>query len=372
MSVRIGLLGNSFARLIQLPALRWAAANGAPNEVVAVAGSRLAKAEETASEWGIPYPTDNWTSLFGQDAKAGPMDLAIISTPVDLHAPMVLAAIANGTAILCEKPFAMDGDEARSLRDAAAGHFALIDHQTRWSPWRRAFKEALASGMCGDLWCARIQMRLGSVPRIQAPFSWWYDAQRGGGVLGALGSHILDGVMDQLGGRIESVNAELLTFIKERTGRDGATNPVPVTADEEAILHCVTDAGLPVMIEASVIAFGCERDSGQGSLQEVRGSQGTLRLEGETELFFIPHGGSPESIAVEPLPTVEELGMPMDNIFPRSLPGYLRDVIGAVAAGQKTLPGAATFSDAVHVMDVMDAARASAAEGCRVAVRTDA
>lgn len=368
MSVRIGLLGNSFARLIQLPALRWAGANGAPNEVVAVAGSRLAKAEETASQWAIPYATDDWSSLFSPGAKAGPLDLVIISTPVDLHAPMVRAAIKSGTAILCEKPFAMDGAEARNLRDAAAGHFALIDHQTRWSPWRRAFKGALADGICGDLWSARIQMRLGSVPRLQTPMNWWYDAARGGGVLGALGSHVLDGVMDQFNARIESVSAELLTFIKERVGPAGA--PAPVTADEEAILHCVTDSGLPLMVEASVVGFGSERDTGQGSLQEVRGSRGTLRLEGETELLFIPHGGAPEPLEVEPLPTVEELGMPMDNMFPRSLPGYLRDVIEAVAAGRKTLPGAATFDDAVHVMDVMDAARTSAAEGRRVAVRS--
>ncbi len=368
MSVRIGLVGNSFARIIQLPALRWAGANGAPNEVVAVAGSQQAKADETASEWGIPYATDDWTTLFGEGAKAGPIDLAIISTPVDLHAPMVRAALAAGTAILCEKPFAMDGDEARALRDEARGHFALIDHQTRWSPWRRAFKDALAGGICGDPWAARIQMRLGSAPRIQSPFTWWYDAARGGGVLGALGSHVLDGVMDQFGVRIESVNAELLTFIKNRSGLEGTS--VPVTADEEAILHCVTETGVPLMIETSVVGFGCERDTGQGSLQEVRGSKGTLRLEGETELLFIPHGGSPEPIAVEALPTVEELGMKMDNVFPRCLPGYLRDVIGAVASGRDTLEGAATFDDAVHVMDIMDAARTSSAEGRRVAVRT--
>lgn len=367
MTVRVGILGNSFAKLIQLPALRWADANGGPNSVVALAGRNLAKAQATADEWSIPHATDAWETLFEPSSPAGSLDLVIISTPTDLHAPMVRAALKAGVSILCEKPFALNGDEARELEGEAAGRLALIDHQTRWSPWRRAFKDALASGMCGDLWAGRAQMRLGSVARATLPMTWWYEEERGGGVLGALGSHVIDGVLDQFGGPIASVTADLQTLVKERAGADG--KPVKVTADDSATLWCTLENGLPVQIETDVLGFGCERDAGEGVLHEVRGSKGTLRLEGETELFFIPHGEPAQELPVTPLPTTEEMGISFDNVFPRCLPGYLVDILQAVAAGRNEVPGAATFTDAVHVMDVMDAARVSSREGRRVDVR---
>lgn len=364
MSVRVALLGNSFARLAQLPALRWARENGGPHEVVALAGHDLEKARATADEWAIPTVTDDWTSLFGADAAH--LDLVIVSTPTHLHAPMVRAALESGAAVLCEKPFAMSGDEARELTALARGTLALIDHQTRWSPWRRAFKAAVSEGVVGTPWAGRAQMRVASVPRLGAPMTWWYDETRGGGILGALGSHVLDGVVDQFGRRFAEVTARLSTMIQERPGGDGAA--VPVTADEEAWLHCVMDDGLPLTVETSIVAFGCERDAGQGNLLELRGSDGTLRLEGETHLVFIPHGEAARELAVEPLPTCDEYGMGSSGMFPRCLPTYLRDVLAAVDAGRTALEGAATFASAVHVMDVMDAARTSHREGRQVTV----
>lgn len=369
MSVRIAILGNSFAKAIQLPALRWAAQNGAPNEVVAIAGHDPAKAKDTADAWSIPHATGDWETLFDGSLPGGAPDLAIISTPVHLHAPMLRAALGAGTAILCEKPFALDGDEARGLRDAARGHFAVIDHQTRWSPWRREMAKRIERGDLGTRWFSRVQMNHGAAARIDRPFSWWYDAERGGGTLGALGSHMLDGILDQFGARFGDVSATLSTYITERAGPDGA--PVPVTADEGFHLAASMTDGSTCMVESNLMAFGSPRDAGQGNLIEASGSKGVLRLEGETELMWIPTGGDPEAVAVEAIPTHEELGMPQAGFFSRVLPLYLRDVVQAVAEGSKTLPGAATLDDAVHVMDVLDAARASAREGRRIQVRTD-
>ncbi|QDV07264.1 putative oxidoreductase YvaA [Planctomycetes bacterium Poly30] len=370
-AVRVAVLGNSFANMIQLPALRWAAANGAPNEVVAIAGHGLEKAQTTAKSWGIPVATDRWEDIFDSPLPGGAVDLVIVSTPVHLHAPMVRAAIDADVAILCEKPFALDGAEARELRDAARGRLALIDHQTRWSPLRRELARRIAAGEAGAPWSARVLMNFASEKRLQSPYSWWYDEARGGGTLGAIGSHMLDGVMDQFGTRVESVIAELSTFVKERQRPDGPT--VEVTADEAFWMSCRMHDGLVCQVESSLMAFGAKRDAGEGVLVEYSGSRGTFRLEGETKLLWLPHGGPPEVLARDPLPGHGELGMPPGTgFFPRVLPSYFRDVLQAVAEGRTELPGAADFDDAVHVMDVLDAARESAREGRRVPVRSDA
>lgn len=361
MSVRIAIVGNSFASHVQLPALRWANENGAPNEVIGIAGNDLPKAEETARKWGIPRATSRWPELLEESP-----DLVIITTPVHLHLPMVQVTLRSDAAILCEKPFTMDPAEARGLAEAAQGRLAVIDHQSRWSPWRRELKARIASGMAGTPWSSRITMRWGSPKRLRAPATWWYDAARGGGVLGALGSHMIDGLVDQFGSRVAAVTARLSTYVKHREGRNGG--PVEVTADEAATLLCELEDGTFNDMNMDVMASASSRDAGGGNLIEYTGSRGTLRLEGGTELLWLPHDGEPEVVPVEALPTNEEMGMPEVGTFSRCMPSYLRDLVNATAEGATELPGAATFDDAVHVMEVIAAARRSSESGCRMDV----
>ncbi|MEL6429673.1 MAG: Gfo/Idh/MocA family oxidoreductase [Planctomycetota bacterium] len=369
MKVQIALLGNSFAKKVQVPALRWASDNGAPNQVVTLAGHDAAKAAATAAACGIPHSTGSWEECLDEDV-VGSLDLVIVSTPVDLHAPMVRAVIERTSAdVLCEKPFAMDGDEARELRDLARGRLALIDHQTRWSPWRRAFAREVRAGRCGAPWMGRVNMSVAAQPRIGAPYSWWYDAERGGGTLGAIASHMLDGVLHQFGERVVEVDARLMTHVPKRVDSGGVERAV--TADETALLWITLESGLELTLETSLLAFGIDRDAGNGVLMELRGSKGTLRLEGETDLVFCGVDGTSTDVPLgaEPLASPTELGMPDYGFFGRCLPYYLRDVIRAIGDGETQLPGAATFDDAVHVMDVLDAARAAARTGQRQRVR---
>ncbi|MFT5478767.1 MAG: putative dehydrogenase, partial [Planctomycetota bacterium] len=130
--VRIGLIGNSFASKVQLPALRQIGGN----IVVGIAGADEDKARDTAREWGIPKASGDWRDIIALDC-----DLVILTTPVHLHAPMVRAALETRAAILCEKPFTLNAGEARELADEAHGRLALLDHQLRWSPWRRRMRE---------------------------------------------------------------------------------------------------------------------------------------------------------------------------------------------------------------------------------------
>ncbi|MEM6673974.1 MAG: Gfo/Idh/MocA family oxidoreductase [Planctomycetota bacterium] len=363
MSVRIALFGNSFASLVQLPALRWANENGAPNTVIGIAGSDAAKAAATAREWSIARSTGRWEELLDDRP-----DLVIVTTPVHLHAPMVRGALDAGAAILCEKPFALDGDEARELAEAARGRLCVIDHQTRWSPWRRAFAEQVASGACGTPWSGRILTRWGSAKRLEMPFGWWYDAERGGGAVGALGSHMIDAVLHQFGRRVRAVTAQLSTYVRERPDSKGRATRV--TADEAATLLCELEDGTPCEIHMDSMAFAANRDAGGGNLVEWTGSEGTLRLEADTDLVLVSHSGDVRPIAVDALPTNAEMGMPEVGPFARCLPIYLRAVVGACADGASELAGAATFDDAVYVMDVLDASRRSAREGRRVEVRS--
>ena len=137
--MKIGIVGASFARAAYLPALRHV--EGA--EVVALASSRIESARSAAEEFGIPAAYDDWQAMLDKHQ----LDLVLIATPTDLHAPITLAALERGAHVLCEKPTAMDAGEARAMLDKAnaLGRVGMIDHELRFNPNRQRVAEMIAS-----------------------------------------------------------------------------------------------------------------------------------------------------------------------------------------------------------------------------------
>lgn len=346
--VRVALFGNSFASRIQLPALRWA--GGA--RVVGVAGRDEARLRETADAWSIERWSTDWRALL----EPAP-DLVIVTTPVDLHAEMVTAALDAGAAVLCEKPFAMDAAEAERLVAAASGRPAWLDHQLRFSPYRRRVRALLAEGALGEVRHGRFELHLGSPLWFERPHTWWFEAERGGGILGAIGSHLIDLLRFELG-PVAAVRAELATFVADRRTPDGEARPV--TADEYASLTLRMASGARIEVATS-----CVSPNARGFRYELFGSAGTLRLDDEQDLRFARLGDELAPVeVVEERPSFEEIGIDdRSGPFARSLPLYLRALLEAVAEGRSAVADAATFADGLAVQRVLDAARESARTG---------
>ena len=344
--VRVVLFGNSFASRVQLPALAWAQGN----HVVGIAGRDGAKAHATAEAWGIEHATDDWRGLLELEP-----DLVIVTTPVDLHRPMVLAAAETGAAVLCEKPFAMNEVEAREMCAALEGRGAWIDHQLRWSPALRELRRKVREGELGEVRCASFEMILSPGPGyFERPFRWWYDAERGGGVLGALGSHLVD-LVRFVCGEVVDTRARLATLKPRREDPDGGA-PREVTADEVAWMWLTLEGGAAVEVRTAVGV-----PSERGFRIQVEGTAGVARLDDGADLYAAPVGAELEPAAVPAeFPTHEQTGMPPAGVFARCLPLYLRDLVAAVGRGEHELPLAATFEDGLATQRVLDAARASA------------
>src|SRR5688500_16239090 len=118
--VRVLVLGNGYASYCQLPALRWAERHGGPPvEVAAIVARDMKRAQETAARFHIAHATSDLDQAID---KAGAIDLAIVSTPVDLHAAQVARLLERTpatTSILCEKPFTLRVEDARALAERA-------------------------------------------------------------------------------------------------------------------------------------------------------------------------------------------------------------------------------------------------------------
>ncbi|WP_083897498.1 Gfo/Idh/MocA family protein [Azospirillum sp. B506] len=99
-----------------------------------------------AAERGIPWFADHLAML----DEVCP-DGAVIATPNAAHAPVALACMARGVAVLVEKPIAETVEAARAIAEASrrTGVPVLVGHHRRHNPVIRAAKAAIADGLIG-------------------------------------------------------------------------------------------------------------------------------------------------------------------------------------------------------------------------------
>ena len=346
-SVRIALFGNSHAEGVQLPAL----SHIGNNEVVGIAGHNAEKAAATAERWGIGRATSDWRELLALNA-----DLVLVSTPVDLHAEMVHGALRTGAAVLCEKPFTFNVREAEELTELAEGRLALINYQLRWNPLRRQMRSLCREGFVGDVLHVRADLLLNTSGFEDRPYTWWSQSSRGGGVLGATGTHLIDNVLWMFG-PVEAVSARLETFVKRRKDASGVEHEV--TSDDFAELWLRLESGAQVSLTVSLALPGVAR-----WLLEVAGSEGTLCLDREQHLVGGPHGADMAPITSDTawLPP-EHYGIQGRGPFAALEAPFLEAVVETVARGETELGEAATFADGLTNVRILEAARQSARSG---------
>src|SRR6185369_10564913 len=145
--MKIGILGAGWGARVQLPLLRAA---GLPE--LALWGRSPEKAHAAAAAHGARALPD-WQALIAES------ELVFVTTPVFQHREMVLAALAAGRHVICEKPFALNEAEARAMAAAAAAQpqcRAFVDHELRLLPGRRKLRELLRAGAAGEITAVEI------------------------------------------------------------------------------------------------------------------------------------------------------------------------------------------------------------------------
>jgi len=352
--IGIGIIGTGFARSTQIPAFR--ACEGA--RVVAIASHHLENAERVAREFEIEYATADWREIISRED----VDLISIVTPPVTHEEMTLAALDAGKAVLCEKPTAMNADEAaRMLRRASErGALALIDHELRFLPGRTRMREMLQSGEIGEVHHAKLLFRSDSRATRERKWDWWSDAASGGGTLGAIGSHAVDAFRWLLGAEVSQVFCKLSTHVAERV--DESTGELRrVTTDDEAnLILRFADGDLTKGTTATISLSVVEQGSPEHQL-EIFGAKGGLRIEESGELWQARTGaGHWTRVEIENAPLAE--GM-RDNGWSRGFTLFSRSLIEALREGRNTVAGAATFDDGYCNQLVLDAARRSDESG---------
>ena len=117
-------------------------------EIVAVGSRDLQRANTFADTFDVPHRHGNYVEL----ANNCEVDVVYVATPHPFHKACAMLCLAAGKAVLCEKPFTVDADQAEALIACAREHkrFLMEAMWTRFIPVIVKVREWLAEGVIGE------------------------------------------------------------------------------------------------------------------------------------------------------------------------------------------------------------------------------
>ena len=248
----------------------------------AVAGRNEAEVKAAADKMGwASYETD-WKRLI--DRKD--IDLIDIVTPNNTHAEIAIAAAEAGKHVICEKPLAMNLEQAQRMLHAVRKNNVvhMICHNYRFAPAVQFAKKLIQEGRLGKIYHIRATYLQDWIMDPNFPLVWRLRKEvTGSGTHGDIAAHILD-LARFLVGEFDEVVGMMETFIKERpigemTGglsarlEAGSLGKVDVD-DASAFLARFKNGALGVF-EATRFAGG----NRNGNRFEINGEKGSIRWD---------------------------------------------------------------------------------------------
>jgi predicted dehydrogenase len=347
----VAVVGTGFGCLTHVRALR-----NAGFDVVALVGRDPDKTAARAERFGVPRAA---TAL---DAVLDEVDAVTIATPPRTHCELTLAAVEAGKHVVCEKPFATDEREARTMRDAAqaAGVVHLLGTEFRFAPGQALLRRVVRDGEIGD---PRLATFLLHIPFLADAADgvpdWWRDAAEGGGWLGAQASHVVDQVRSTVG-EFARVSASLPHIAEHGWSAEDAyvVHFELVEGTVGLMQSAASDRG--PMLFATRIAGTRGTVWSEGDRVLVADASGTREVELPPELAVAPPDPPPADLIVTPYDGLHALGIDMGP-YTRLFEAF-RDRIAGIDPANGEGPVAATFDDGVASMAVLDAVRRSARE----------
>lgn len=264
---RIAVIGaGGIAMNVHLPGL-----DGHPAaEVVALCDTNPEALRRAGEKWpGKPAFADAAGML-----AAVACDAVAICTSNDAHHPLALLAIDAGKHVLCEKPLAMNGAQAREMAERAesAGIRHMVAFSYRFVPAARWAREIVRQGLLGRITHVNAHYLQGWGLREDAPLVWRFDRPlTGTGVLGDLGVHLIDLVRFILGVEFTAVCGQFRTFTPRRR-RPATGEMAAVEVDDGASFLADLSNGAAGSFVATRHAYG------RGNYQrvEIYGTSGAL------------------------------------------------------------------------------------------------
>ncbi|MBE9129776.1 Gfo/Idh/MocA family oxidoreductase [Coleofasciculus sp. LEGE 07092] len=300
--IGVAVIGTGFGQKIHIPGFEI----HPRTQVAAVYNPDIDKAEVIARSHDIPHAGDRLEELLALPE----VQAVSISTPPFLHYEMAKQVLQAGKHLLLEKPMTLSATQARQLYHLAAakGVVAMPDFEFRFVPAWQLFAEYLAQGYVGQKRLIKIDWLVSSRADAQRSWNWYAQKTKGGGALGAVGSHTFD-YIHWLFGSVRRLCAQLSTAIPERPDPTAGGELKSVDADDTCLLMLELADGTPCQLCISSVTY-----EGRGHFVEVYGDRGTLVLGSCNQKDYV-HGFNLQAApAGKPLAEVE---IPKRLAFPQ-------------------------------------------------------
>lgn len=172
--------------------------NSSDFRISAVNGRRPASTQAGAQRFSA-HGHNDWHDLVADDT----VDLVVVATPHDLHAPMAIEAMNAGKHVVVEKPMAITRVECDAMITAAQrnGRVLSVFHNRRWEPSFQIITEMMKAGELGEVWRTETRrMHRGkyavagsdSPHTGSEPATWAHTGNHGGGVTYLIAPHLID------------------------------------------------------------------------------------------------------------------------------------------------------------------------------------
>jgi predicted dehydrogenase len=301
------------------------------------------RAELAADLPGVP--------AFGRlgDMAAAGIDAVVISTPLDTHESLVREATALGLPTVCDKPFTPDAASARALVQAAerSGVPLTVYQNRRWDADFLTVRALLDAGTLGEVTGFESRME-------QYPPPGGFSVT-GGGVLRDFGSHVTDQAL-QLFGPAAAVYAEV--HVRPEDG-----------FDDRFFLSVRHAGGVTSHLRGDWTLHGAS-----GPRFRVTGRTGTFTIEsddGQSERLLGGETAEDDPFGPIPFGAVPEARWGRiyrgEDVPPQPVPAETGRWSSFYSAFARAVRGAGPLPvdprDAVAALEVLDAARISAARG---------
>ena len=148
------------------------------------------RAEKAAKEYGTPDA--KVYSDYKELLKDPEIEVVHVCTPNRSHSFITVDALEAGKHVMCEKPMAINSEEAKKMIDAAnrTGKKLTIGYQSRFRDDSMYMKQEAEDGTFGDIYYAKATaLRRRAVPTWGVFLN---EYEQGGGPLIDIGTHALD------------------------------------------------------------------------------------------------------------------------------------------------------------------------------------
>lgn len=342
--IGFGFMGKTYAYAAEVLNLFYPDAPKVNIKRVATSSEKTAKA--VSKRYGINASSDVDSIISDKE-----IDAVYIATPNKFHYDNIKQAIEGNKHLLCEKPMALNLEEADEVCSLVRDK-KLVNHMVfeyRYIPAIMKIKELISKNAIGNIIQFRALYLHGSYVDPQRPMSWRLTEQSG--ALMDLGPHVID-LVNFLVDPITEVISKKVTKIPRRPKAKGDKEYQDVNTDDIAWLLCETKAGVSGSIEVSRLSTGCVDDL----RLEIHGEKGAFKFSLENLNYVEYYNAEGGFTKIPTFQNYPEADFPP----PKVSAGWLRAHIHTLYLFLKAIEGVdngANFNDGYAVQKVIEQSR---------------